>query len=231
MSNLQPDLRVPGEYATALLSLARLDPDAFRTLTEALDRANPRYDRREIATLIAETSSWSLENGEVLTEVLLSLPAVVTAFNAPDIDAIANAISQNIDAGEEDLDRPELARRMVAAVRSRSFDLLARGQELVGEYEHSFISARVLSDIRPTFAPGSSSQIDGAVAVHSLRLRYRDLEPREIVLTLDLQDLKALARIVDRAISKEEALEHLLGRAAVPFIRPEETDPEQPADA
>jgi len=82
---------------------------------------------------------------------------------------------------------------------------MTRALDLMTEFDKSFHEARILTDLRPLF--GEPSDIQGAVIVHTLRVEYHERgSVKSFFVTLGSDELRELEAVVDRAISKHDAL-------------------------
>ena len=88
------------------------------------------------------------------------------------------------------------------------------------QHKSIYRSADLISDIRGVF---SKMVIDekpqGAVIVHNLRVETRsDTVGEELYVALDIDDVKALKQVLERAIQKHDSLRKTIEDAGVTYI-------------
>jgi len=83
------------------------------------------------------------------------------------------------------------------------------------------MQARILTDLRPVFR--ADAQTPAAhVIVHNLKLSYRsgfNLEQRDFFIALDHKGLDTLTVVLERAKSKDAALEKLSEKLDIPVLK------------
>jgi hypothetical protein len=109
-----------------------------------------------------------------------------------------------------------------ALVLDETVGTAAKTGPVLTEHERIFLSARVLTDIRPIFHPNLSEKPNAAVIVHMLRIASRDIfgSHHAEYFALDANDIRVLKNIADRAIRKEETIKALLADSNVDTIDP-----------
>lgn len=87
-----------------------------------------------------------------------------------------------------------------------------------------FYAARIISDLRPVFADKPEELPDLVAIIHTLRIRHRNATgaTSRFVALLDLEDLHALKKTVERAIAKHAAMEGLAAKAGMAVAEPGE---------
>lgn len=149
--------------------------------------------------------------------MLISLVALVDELDTGSATELAEIVSRSPNLS--DVDSDDLKARLEELLRTSSVSLLTRGQELLFERDNVFTGARVVSDIRHLFARDGAERIDGAVVIHSLRIRKRGAD-KPTTIALDVADLEQLRAAVDRALAKEVALRSQIVSGGTPLILP-----------
>lgn len=84
------------------------------------------------------------------------------------------------------------------------------------EQGQAFCGARILTDIRPLFAPDLKAAPTAALVVHTLRISYHQgSELKQFYVAMDSEDIQALKNTLDRAESKAENLHAVLDTAKI----------------
>lgn len=88
---------------------------------------------------------------------------------------------------------------------SRSVIVTAKAVDLLYDYEHFFVSAKILTDVRPVFDEGKND-IVGAAINQTLRLEYTDGAGKRatISMSMDDDDIEWLKRSCEEALRKGE---------------------------
>lgn len=95
----------------------------------------------------------------------------------------------------------------------------AKASDLLTEYDRIFGDARIVTDIRPVFMEDPQKMANGAVIVSTLKVQYQDSRGiSDFYVALDTQDLVALKKVVDRALSKIDTVKAELDRANLEYF-------------
>ncbi len=217
----EPTLRVPSEYVPALRALFELADDTAIVLSEALGERSSAYDRTEVVDVLTKVATgWDHDIARLFVDALLAIRAVHQVLNLP-LPTVAEAVARAPDLPFEPEQREVLAQRLNDALLAPSITLIARAHNLSTEYERNFEEARIVTDIRPLFHPGTEEELDGAIISHSLRIRHSGVGASQaLYISLDIDDLVALRSAVERAVRKANHLEAMLKSVGIPYIRP-----------
>jgi hypothetical protein len=220
---------IPTGDRQTLRDLARLPQDKLDRLLAAIRSAEPSLGARAAARSISDGSG--IDFGEVSRYVqvigaigatLRELQLDYSKFDSelsefvdpPATGARARAPAQvppPLTAAELDT----LRRFLLSALDSgSSVSLGSKGASLQSDVQRVFVRARILSDLRTVFGDSGIGKPLAAVILHTLRINYiprgKDADER-ILIGLDLDDLKELKRVIDRAIEKDGALRSFYG--------------------
>lgn len=109
-------------------------------------------------------------------------------------------------------------------ITAPAIEAFSKGFDLRFEHEHLFVSARIISDLRPIFGTQTTTPTpSSAVVMHTLRIKYgspysgNGLD-EQIHLAVDKNDLKRLQQACERALAKHEAIEQLADSWNLPMI-------------
>ncbi len=96
--------------------------------------------------------------------------------------------------------------------------LKAKALRLMNSHDLVFTGSQVYSDIRPVFKVDGGMDIEAAVVYHTLKITHTGTDG-EFSVALDSEDLKILQKTIERAISKEQALSMLIGKAGIEQVK------------
>lgn len=218
-------LDIPKEEQGTLANILKLTGPMLDGLEQALSEVVPTLDAENlISQLRREQSLADIPDLEEIISSLLSIAG--TGYSAGvSTDEILDAVIASIkDDDVVDLSEPDaeiLKGRLARLAKSKSIELLAKATELLQANERTFLSARIVSDLRMV-CTGDDATVAAAVIVHQLAItanRNRRRETTHIVLdSLDLEGLKA---VVARAEKKDKALREYANASGTPILSPE----------
>jgi hypothetical protein len=220
-------LKIPKEDFSAFVAIADLDDDSFGVLLKSFASTTPSLRRGKFTSELSASLP-----AHVRKEVPAILNALFALYDLKGSDSIsADALSEAIAqaAQAEKALAPHLTggkvevfkKRLVAAL---SFDetlgVMVKAVDVSTEFENTFCSSRIFSDIRPVFAKNPDS-VSAAVVVHNLQLGFHDGasgDHKELYVALDDDDLSALKETIDRAQKKGVAVRRFLKTSNVTYV-------------
>jgi hypothetical protein len=159
--------------------------------------------------------------------MLLSLSSVSDGLPDMSISEFAEMVANAAEAtGDEKLRGP---REQWNALRERLERLLAPGNPLAlsakaaglfTEQERLFCDARILTDIRPVFERQATVRPAGLSVIHTLKLLFHKTSqnPEELYIALDVDDLRTLKQVIQRAEEKQQSLEAVVRSTGIPLL-------------
>jgi hypothetical protein len=91
-----------------------------------------------------------------------------------------------------------------------ALSLSAKALDVMTDHQRVFMSARVLTDLRPIFRFDVSEAPAAMVPVHTLKCTYRsEGVPRDFYVAMDSIDLANLVETLQRALAKDKSLRSL----------------------
>ena len=82
-----------------------------------------------------------------------------------------------------------------------------KGLEVLADHEQVYVRSRVLTDIRPIFDEDATAPLLGSLVINTLKLTIRtDGHISGLCVALDIEDLKELRGVIDRAILKSSEM-------------------------
>ncbi len=212
---------VPRRYQAGLKRFLSLDDETQRAFIDALSRQEATANLGDLIQRAAsEAENLDVDDVEELTGAITGIYLGLYVYHERPIPGAVEDIlnSQEFAVSEDERER----------VRTYLTDLLSiealvtttKAVNLRIENEHTFINARVLTDIRSVFDYSSSEAQPevpvGAFIMHTLRISYyQDGQHKDFYVALDTADVSALQKTLKRADSKARGLESLLSAAGV----------------
>lgn len=213
---------VPESLRPAIQTVLDLDQKTADSVLEALKRVTPSLDSDELASQLKGLLKGVIDEGktELLTSGLLAITSGPLAAEVNPSE-FAEAL-----AASPDLKVPPGRR---AAVRDRFLSFMgidpvlvaARALDVVNEHPALFVSARILSDLRPVFGSDVDARPSAAVIVHNLRITYSSARrQKQFFVALDAEDLDSLESAISRARRKAKSISSILRSVDVPDVSP-----------
>jgi hypothetical protein len=148
----------------------------------------------------------------------------VRAYADVPIDEFASDVCQAlIDGKELPLEQqPKFRKRLIQVLNSPALSIAAKAVVLLGEHEHLFCEARIVTDARPVYGKDVTEPPDAMVMTHVLKIQFHGVGGSldEIYIGLGSNDIKQLRNVLERAEEKARSLQTVLERAGIKFIDP-----------
>jgi hypothetical protein len=128
------------------------------------------------------------------------------------IEEIAKNLCESFNEQSQKKSEPEklvaLENNLLEIFKSyKNLGLSLKARELLTENENNFRDSRIISDLRLVFDEDLINKNRYGVIIHKLHINYRNEGmPKDIYLSLDLQDLKQLKEEVERALQKHSII-------------------------
>lgn len=229
-----PRIQIPKKYRYGIEKIITLDSAVFENLIDALKNSNPSFHLKKLA----DTVSFKIKQKgiEDLTEddLLNILEAIVSLYplqnySSLTIEDLASSLGEAVAELE---DFPNITEEQKNIFEARittllsingALDVASKVGELLLEYEHLFLSSRIITDIRPVFDSDLNKIPAGALIVHTLKVEYKQgNEEKDFYISLDTNDVKKLREQLDRAEQKAESIKLMLNQAQVYYLDVEE---------
>jgi hypothetical protein len=168
----------------------------------------------------------SPEDAAQFKESLDSMYAVRAYHDVP-LEEFASDISEAFTSNKElELQaEPSFRGRLTKLLNITALRVSAKATLLHAEYEHSFCTARILSDIRPVYDNGVKGAPSGAIIMHTLKLSYHEGATggiNEIYISMGSDDVAELQRVLERATDKATSLKRVLEAGQLRYIDPQQ---------
>jgi hypothetical protein len=138
------------------------------------------------------------------------------------IAEVAAAVGRSRDLGDlEETQREKFPGRLERLLRAPCIRLSGKAWDLTTEYEHVFLAARILTDVRPVFkgdVDEEGTTPAAAVIMDTLKLDFYgpNGDVRSLYIALDREDLDSLESAVKRGIRKTDSMSKFLADASLP---------------
>jgi hypothetical protein len=222
-------LHIPKHRREVLISLAKLPAEAVKDLFGALASVPPGKFGPDLPQAVSQSVK-AIGNNEciAIVDTLLSLYPLIVSSTKPVnevIDEIVSAFNNGYSTEEcisDDL-MDALRSNLQKLLKVPSIGLGAKATGVKFENERNLMNSRVLTDVRPVFQL-DSTDIGGAILVHTLKLEYVDSgdTSKEFFVVLDSADIDVLISKLQRAKEKAQKLEEMLAKSSVPLIDSDE---------
>lgn len=218
-------LRIPEAHKPALRKLISLDAEFGQALFKALEKAEPAASPDGLASSIASDVSIPLNDLREIIAALLSLALTRETYSISTSkvvdDVLARAVEENLI--DDDPETVSSGKQRLSELLSleRSVGVSSRVLGIISEHKHAFVSARILTDMRPVFSAGEDPTPLAGMIVHNLKLEtHVDGRHKDFFVALDARDLKELRDVIDRAIRKETALKVSIVSGGISYVDP-----------
>lgn len=112
--------------------------------------------------------------------------------------------------------------QLAAILSNPTLELVSKAARLARAHEREFLDAVIVSDLRPIFHPDTKLGPAAMLIAHTLRIEHTGSSD-ELEIVLELDDLRKMKVLVDRAIAKDEALREFTRNAKLPIYAEEDT--------
>jgi hypothetical protein len=219
-----PRIRVPKALYKGFEVLLNLPETLITELVEAIRKTSPRLLYRDYIAGVSEQIDIPIDDLEQVVGVLVSLAGL-----RMDLGSSISEFIEGIFAALEKVTKPVLVpndenwnfKRYLTSLLEldQSLGVMAAVTRLQSNYERLYHDGAVIVDMRPVFT-GVPDPVPAAVmTVYQLRVAYHEgSEINEIYLNISAQEIRDLAKSLDRSLRETESLKPLLVSTAVPIL-------------
>jgi hypothetical protein len=217
-------LNIPERYRPGVSMIRQLTEADVREIRAALD-----------GVLTSGASEEDLASNKKLGDIATAATASVTHANVPDLKQVGEALvalyavkamrdvsieefADRVSDAMESLDqeklrlpraeREQFKQKLITLLSADVFGLMSKVLDLRTDDERVFCHARILTDLRPVFGSRIEDGPKGMVVVHLLKIGYHagSEDHHEFFVSLDMNDLQTLRKLIDRAEAKAKSL-------------------------
>jgi len=207
------EFRVPESQKAGLALLASMKGSDAEQLIITLADAPKGLDPTEFTRHLSSGLNLSLDDGRELAKVISSLYMVKIndlMETAELVDAIHEAISisneENLFPKDGDWDKYKSFLISILDLDDNIGSTIKAFSNL-RDHERTYCTAKIYTDVRPTFGLSPEEGFNTASVVHNLLITYHSTSGHgELQIALDSEDLLELKKIVNRAEVKERVI-------------------------
>lgn len=205
---------IPASQRRAVEILARLDPAQFEGLVAFLESRPLGASTPRVEGDVARIATLESSDAKALVEFLAGL--CIQRMRTRDWAGVE--LSEFVRSVSDATVREELEPavgllvfgELLTRVLNSAFGKSIKAVDVLYEQERLLQAARVITDIRPVFEDDPSRPPYAALLIHTLRIEYHDTganDVRSIEFVMDSEDVRRLARLLDRATAKTKSLQ------------------------
>ncbi|MDO8042296.1 hypothetical protein [Janthinobacterium sp. SUN137] len=222
------NIRIPKNRWEALVRLADMSADAVKILFAELAKVPPQKFGPDLPDQIAESLKGSgIENVSVIADTLFSLIPLLISSGKPVnevVEELLNAIRNQAPSGKnlEEDKIEQLRANLQKLLRVPSIYMGAKATSVLTDNQSNFLSARILTDVRPVFEL-ESTDVAAAVILHNLKISFASQgdSEREFFVSMDAVDVQSLISTLQRAQQKADKLQKIFNETNLLLINPE----------
>lgn len=218
MPDLIPAVAIPEVVQAGFRKFEQLTDEAYAELLRVLQEEQAELDPRSFSARLSNRIK-TIEPGDVqeIFDTLVSFVAGSITLGLSHGDFIEAIIK-----GDPDLTEAEqgiIRQRLSQVLQTDSLLMTAKALDILTDQPNSFVGARILTDVRPIFHDDPDTAPIVALLIHTLKVTYHSKGKHEdFYVALNIEDLKRLRKIIDRAEAKANNLTALLSKMELRLI-------------
>jgi hypothetical protein len=225
-------LTVPLSQVEHIKKFLELPDEKFEAFLVALSKAGPQFNVADLAVEVANHLDLPLDLVGGVVGVLGSLYLTKNAEDIPTVAFVEQIVFPTLKRAkafspEGVASQWERLRKFLLAALSMENTLgtAAKAGHILTQHERIFVTAGILTDIRPIFHQDVADKPEAALIIHMLRMTQRDNQGEfsDEYFALDSNDIRKIKSLIERAIKKEDTLKKLMRNANVAVLNPKET--------
>ncbi len=218
-------VQIPLRHYQPFSTLLGLSDEQFQALSAALHSARTTFSTKELASAIGTSLAIEPQQANDLVGMLVSLYGLrgEMGISVPEmaselVAALGMARDESLRPTDET--RHSVAERLAAALSiDDPLRTIAKGFDLQGEYQHSYVEAHIATDMRPVFQDDLDAPLAAALITHMLQLTYVEgNQEKEFFIALTPSNVDQLKSVLGRAEQKSKSLESVLHAANVLIV-------------
>jgi hypothetical protein len=222
---------IPDDSRAQIRALVDLHENAFNDFVAALVAAKPSILPSALAAQIAKNAPKIPDSTvSALVDEIIAMESLKQSASM-DAQEFAKALADAaIERSGSDFlfthTDAEILKRRIETIFSSDhvLELNTKIISVLTDHNNVFLSAAILSDMRPVFNEDASA-IEAMTIVHNLRIHFEhDLEHKDVYIALDTLDLHTLESVIARAKNKAALLKSAIHQTGIPFVDAETTN-------
>ncbi|RFP11422.1 MULTISPECIES: hypothetical protein [unclassified Duganella] len=220
-------VRIPEEYTQPIISISELNDasvDEIVTLFEA--ESSALYDAGFVGRIASKITKTDKALAESIIDAVHSMYPSSYLGEGYSIERFATAIIKDLISEDSDskLSADSIAKlknNLIKLLSVKSLAVSCKGTGLSLENVNNFVSAQVITDIRPVF-DDEVTEIAATLMVQTLTIEYMSFPhgKTQFSVALDSVDIRALMHTLQRAEKKAEAIKKKMAAASVLVLNP-----------
>lgn len=215
---MERSVSIPEKIISGLELLLHLDEQQRKSLFDQLSTVNAFVNSRAYSNQIDHEAMGTTEADKwAIIDALFSLflgKYTLNMLTDDFVEGISRTLFSRPELKEKFLpDKEDYYKTVLSLFLSleHTVGFAAKSLVLLMNYDHLFTEARICTDFRPVFGENASSLPQTGFIVHNLAITYREEDSdKTFFVALDDSDLQSLAEVINRAVSKSNALAETL---------------------
>jgi hypothetical protein len=218
-------ITLPEELKPALTATLSLSHEAFEQFLSQLQSAPMSFSDSELAdNLTTSTRLIPPDTVSSIVEMLVTfqwIPSSAGVSTDEFLNDLVEAINESDIKTSIELQPEEIRLRLAGLLGAKSIAFAASARQLRRNYERTFCSAELFTDIRPMFGNGDDNSALAAIVVHTLKISYHERNLlRDFFVALTSDDLDILEELIENAREQSEHLDSVLDSANLAHPKP-----------
>jgi hypothetical protein len=203
--------RLPEQARAGLKKLLEQKQDIIEDLAAALEGEPPELTSALVSERVArKVKDLAAEDVQSIIRALLTIATGRLAVQQP-VAEFAQSLVDQERATIEERDRSRAVAVLQRLLSARAIAGTSKATDVITDHSQIFLSARMLTDLRPVFGEAPSSQPIAAALVHTLKITYaKDRDTLEFFVAMDEQDIQRLREVLERENIKTKALRSVI---------------------
>ncbi len=223
---MSPIDSIPKAFQEGFAKLLQLKDKELQELCAALEKTAPRSNPSDLAEQISPKVK-TIPKKDV-ESIISSVGSLVVFQNTTrlSVDEIVENVSRVIQEGKAanikfDADNGDVfKKRLRKLLSTKSLLYSATVADLITEFENVFLSARIVTDIRPVSDVTTGDSPKVALIIHNLSIHHQKGGERHLdfFVAMDSEDLQTLKKELEAAQKQEVNLRSLLRQTKIELL-------------
>lgn len=224
MDNQTQTLEMPEAAVQGVEFLSRVSPEQFEMVMSGIAKAAPDLSRRKFINQVIAISGCREEVASNVVALATGMFSGCYALSLSKERFFTRFVNTLKKFHAEKFAAPVLDETITRLQRLWELDnplgIVGKAQMLMAEHQNLFVTARLISDLRPIFTSEADQVPSTCMLVHKLHISHYDQgeDDSDTFFVLDSDDLRELKKIIDRALRKEKLLTDFAKRSNIALL-------------
>jgi hypothetical protein len=212
---------LPKSAYSAVQALVALEDPQFDELVKGLEGATPSLDSDAfVDNAIAGIRTFDSDVARIIATELLTMVFTGSRNYISPLELAKDLSEAALEATSEKFpftteQQKILESRLSKAFAINSVRITGKAQDVFLDIDKKYLTARVLTDLRPVFNELGEEILAGTV-IHSLRIRYSENgQTKDVYFSMSNAELTKLVKTVERALAKEVILSEFVKKSSI----------------